>query len=133
MTGIGTWEPDTGQIALDRALFERLLGCASQLEEPTLGLTPDEVNRYATLMRRPRAEWSDAARLLDDEALVALARFLTVAEERLPNWEAGAQSPVIALAAELRRRGRWPKPLTAWIKSHSRNRFLPWGSLADRL
>jgi hypothetical protein len=40
---------------------------------------------------------------------------------------------VIAIVRELRHRGSYPKELTAWIKAHTTNRFLPYGSLADRL
>ena len=50
-----------------------------------------------------------------------------------PSREAGAQSPVIALAAELRRRHAYPDDFTAWIKAHSSNRFLPHGNLMDKL
>jgi hypothetical protein len=70
---------------------------------------------------------------LGDGEIEALIRFFTLAEARLPNWEAGAQSPVIPLAAVLRQRGAWPPALSRWIRAESRNRFLPWGSLADRL
>ena len=52
---------------------------------------------------------------------------------RLPNWEALGRSPVIPLVAELKRRGRYPRELTGWIKANTTNRFLPYGSLLDRL
>jgi hypothetical protein len=133
MSDVGTWQPDKGDVAPNATVIARLSSAASQLEAPTLGLTPDEVVRYSALMRRPAEEWRGAARTLGDAEIVTLIRFFTVAETRLPNWEAGAQSPVIPLAAELRTRGTYPKELTRWIRSVSRNRFLPWGSLADRL
>ena len=133
MSEVGTWQPDKGDVALDATLVARLTSLASQIETPTLGLAADEVVRFAALMRRPREAWSAVAKNLVDGDLVTLIRFFTLAEQRLPNWEAGAQSPVIPLAAELRARGTYPKELTRWIKASTRNRFLPWGSLADRL
>lgn len=133
MSDVGTWQPDKGDVALNATALARLASAASQLEAPTLGLGPEEVVRYAVLMRRPADEWRVVAKSLGDDEIVTLIRFFTVAETRLPNWEAGAQSPVIPLAAELRARGTYPKELTRWIRGVSRNRFLPWGSLADRL
>ena len=133
MSQVGTWQPDSGAIAIDRAVLVRLAGCATHLDEPKLGLQSTEVERFAPLMRRPGEEWRAAAALVDAALLEDLIRVLTVAEEKLPNWEGGAHSPVIALAAELRERGAYPKTLTAWIRKHSQNKFLPWGSLADRL
>ena len=65
--------------------------------------------------------------------LIAWLRVLTLAEESVPGCDVGAKSPVIVLARMLRERGDYPPELTAWIKSVSSNRFLPYGSLMDRL
>ena len=67
------------------------------------------------------------------QRLVGWARALTLAEESIPGCEGGAKSPVIALARLLRSRGDYPHDLTPWIKQVSSNRFLPYGSLMDRL
>ena len=40
---------------------------------------------------------------------------------------------MIALARLLRERDDYSAELTAWIRSVSSNRFLPYGSLSDRL
>jgi hypothetical protein len=64
---------------------------------------------------------------------VALIRFFTRAEMAFAAWKGGDRSPVIALAAELKRRGDFPDGLTAWIRANSDNRFLPYGSLLRRL
>jgi hypothetical protein len=133
MSQVGVWQPEANAIPLERTVLERLANCASRLDEPTLGLDADEVVRYSTLMRRPREQWSAAVANIDAATIERLIRFFTVAEDRLPNWEGGAHSPVIALAAALRARDAYPKPLTAWIRAHSQNKFLPWGSLSERL
>ena len=78
----------------------------------------------------------DWARLFDgqdSERLIAWLRTLVLAEESIPGCDAGAKSPAIHIARRLRERGDYPPDLTAWIKSASRNRFLPYGSLMDRL
>ena len=67
------------------------------------------------------------------ERLVGWLRVLTLAEGSVVGCDAGPKSPVIALARLLRERADYPADLTAWIKSVSDNRFLPYGSLADRL
>ena len=85
------------------------------------------------LARDENGRWTGVVGTLDAATLEALARFFTLAETRLPGWEAGARSPVIALARELRRRGSMTPELGAWIKAHTDNRFLPYGSLLDRL
>lgn len=69
----------------------------------------------------------------DSATLRAWLRVLTLAEMQLPGCEAGARSPVIALAGILRERGDYPPSLTPWIRSVSTNRFLPYGSLKARL
>ena len=86
-----------------------------------------------TLMKLPADVWAPLLAMQDDAKLIRIAKWLTVAEMKLPGWEAGARSPVIAIVRELRRRNAYPKELTAWIKANTTNRFLPHGSLADRL
>jgi hypothetical protein len=130
---VGTWQPDPAPLVLDAALLDRLAALSDRLDEPTLGLAPDEVQRYSALMHRDPAEWQGAVAGRSDDDLVSMVRLFTVAEMRLPGWEAGARSPVIPLVRELRARGSYPPELTRWIRSVSDNRFLPYGSLTDRL
>ena len=133
MNDIGVWQPDENHITVDAVLVERLLGAAACLDRPDFGLTPAEVGRFAALMRLSANDWTAAVADATDEQLVALVKFFTLAEMRLPNWEALARSPAIPLVAVLKRRGRYPRELTAWIKANTTNRFLPYGSLLDRL
>ena len=131
MVDVGVWQPDA--VPLNAATLVRLSKAADSLEKPDLGLTADERAGWGPLMKMPADVWSPLIAAEPDEHLVRIAKSLTVAEMRLPGWEAGARSPVIAIVRELRRRGSYPKELTAWIKAHTTNRFLPYGSLADRL
>jgi ribosomal protein L13E len=131
MADVGVWQPRDP--AIDARILVRLVDAADYLDHATLGLSADEVRELAVLMKHPRELWLPLFANESDARLVQLARFFTVAEMRLPGWEAGAHSPVIAIVAELRRRNVYPKELTAWIKAHTTNRFLPHGSLLDRL
>jgi hypothetical protein len=131
MSGVGSWDPEASTI--DDELLSALMAVHEQLDDSNLGLAPESVKQLAGCIRSGAEAWHDAAAAHDDEELVTLIQVLTVAEAKLPGCEAGAQSPVIALAAELRRRHAYPDDLTAWIKAHSSNRFLPHGNLMDKL
>jgi hypothetical protein len=131
MADVGVWQPD--DVPLSAATLVRLADAADSLEEPNLGLSPLEVATWGALMKLPADAWAPLLATESDEQLVRIAKALTVAEMRLPGWESGARSPVIVIVRELRRRNTYPKELTVWIKAHTTNRFLPHGSLADRL
>ena len=129
---LGTWDPSAAaEPSLDAAALSTLLA-AAESDADNFGLSPSDVQSLAPLAR-DGSVWKAAATDLEDAQLVSLVRLFTVAEGRFDAWKADAKSPVIALAAELRRRGSYPEELTAWIKANSSNRFLPWGSLLDRL
>jgi hypothetical protein len=131
MAGVGVWQPDAAP--LDAEVLARLSDASDFIDEPTLGLSPDEVAKWAGVMKLPAPVWAPLLAQEADARLVRLVRFFTVAEMRLPGWEAGARSPVVRIVAELRRRNAYPRELTAWIKANTTNRFLPYGSLAERL
>lgn len=129
---VGAWDPSQQITALDAPVLAELLGAAISLHLDDFGLPAAAVSRLAATVRLPPAAWR-AAEALTSEELVSLVRLYVLAEGRFPDWKAGAKSPVITLCRLLRRRGAWPAELSAWIKSNSDNRFLPYGSLADRL
>ena len=131
MADVGVWQPQ--DVPLNEGTLVRLSDAADSLAETNLGLSAAEVANWAPLMKLPADVWAPLIAIQDDAKLIRIAKWLTVAEMKLPGWEAGARSPVIAIVRELRRRNAYPKELTAWIKANSTNRFLPYGSLADRL
>jgi len=133
MADVGVWQPDVRGVTLDAALLSRLADTADFLDEQTFGLTAQEVVSFAALMRRQASDWAPLLTDQSDAQLLHLAKFFTLAEMRLTGWEALGRSPVVPIVAELRRRQRYPHELTAWIKAHTNNRFLPYGSLLDRL
>jgi hypothetical protein len=135
---VENWNPRAPSASLTERQLERLLQAAGRLDTPDFGLTTEEIRELAPVARharraKPGADWTAAAAALSDDDLVALVRFFTLAESRLAGWEARDASPVVPLAALLKRRGTYPPDLTSWIKANSDNRFLPHGNLMDRL
>ncbi len=130
---VDTWDPNAQATELTEAVLLELQAAAARLEADDFGLTTDAVARLAGVARTDRVDWSGASENLDAAMLEALIRLYTLAEGRFPAWKAGAQSPVIAIAKVLRARGAFPQTLTAWVKANTDNKFLPYGSLLDRL
>ena len=125
---VGAWEPpaklgDRHALALDGA----------DTTGDVLRVDQDARGRVREVACAGADEWSGFFADRASGRLIAWLRVLTLAEETIPGCETGAKSPVIALARLLRERGDYPVGLTAWIKSVSTNRFLPYGSLMDRL
>ncbi len=132
---VGTFDPSSqgGTRKLNDDELAQLLRAAAELDAEAFGLDEVAVARLACLATTDGADWAEISKLLDARDIELLIRLYTLAELRLPTWEAGAKSPVVPLARELKQRDAYPKELTSWIKSNSRNRFLPYGSLMDRL
>lgn len=132
MDDVGTWDPTAAPVLGDRHV--ELLGKACRhLDGADLGLTAAERGELAPLMTAAAEVWAERVDSAPSDVLVAWIRFLTLAEARWPGFEAGAKSPVIPIARVLRARGDYPENLNAWIRANTDNRFLPYGSLADRL
>ena len=126
--GVGAWEPPTelGDVhakALDSADWS---GDSLRVEDDAHAQLREVVNAMPEALSRFFAGRCS-------QRLVHWTRVLTLAEETIPGCDAGPKSPVIVLARLLRERGDYPDQLTTWIKSVSSNRFLPYGSLLDRL
>ncbi|MDE0191727.1 MAG: hypothetical protein OXQ90_10260 [Gammaproteobacteria bacterium] len=125
---VGAWEPpsklgDRHALVLD----------AADTSGDVLDLAQEAQARLREVAHGGADEWSGFFADRSSGRLIAWLRVLTLAEETIPGCETGAKSPVILLARLLRERGEYPAELTAWIKSVSTNRFLPYGSLMDRL
>ncbi len=127
------FDPNAMSQQLDTEVVGEMLTAAGNLEADDFGLSRDRISALAVAARHDGAlDWRQAGEGLSSAELTALVRFFTLAE-RLPGWESGPKSPVIVLAAVLKARGDYPPELTAWIKENTDNRFLPYGSLMDRL
>lgn len=130
---VDSWDPAAGAepSELDVA---RLCLAAESLETADFGLSAHEIARLAPFARHQGAvDWTQLAQQLEQEQIIDLIRLFTLAEAAFPAWEAGARSPVVPLVALLKSREAYPDDLTRWIKANTSNRFLPHGSLMDRL
>ena len=131
---LGTWTP--GAPALPS--LEDFRGAAARWKRDGASsiesLDGELRQRLQAAMQAPAGALDPDLDALDAEELDALARLFTVIEQE-PGFEAGAKSPVIALCRRLR--GHLDADafaeLARWIRAHSDNRFLPHGSLQDRL
>lgn len=138
---VGTFDPGSGAAdpgdgtagPLSPADLSTLLAASRDLDRAKFGLSDHEIARLGRLARTDGADWAAATDALGDDEIEALIRLLVLAEARLPEFESGDRSPVVPLARLLRGRGAYPAELTSWIRAHSNNRFLPHGSLMDRL
>lgn len=133
MMSVESWDP-AGSAGLSREVVGEFLTAAAQLTEPEFALSTDSVGRLAAYARQSTStDWTSAAEGLGEAELISLIRLFTLAEARFAAWESGSNSPVIPLARALKERGAYPEDLTKWIKNNTDNRFLPYGSLLDRL
>lgn len=126
---VGAWEP-AAELGDDHA---RALAVAAQAPDERLDLDAATARRIREVTHADARARSAFFNHRDSATLVAWLRALTLAEMQVPGCESGARSPVVALARLLRKRGAYPPSLTAWIRAVSTNRFLPYGSLKDRL
>ena len=130
---VDSWDPAAGGEPTELDVT-RLCLAATALEADDFGLSAHEIARLAPFARQQGAvDWTQLAENLDPAQIVALVRLFTLAEAAFPAWESGARSPVVPLVALLKSRDVYPTDLTRWIKANTSNRFLPHGSLMDRL
>ncbi len=131
MTSVEQWDPSAATLTVKHR--EILNKAASSLEAHELGLNQTEQSILQPVLRLNPEIWSRFADEVDDEVLVDWIKVLTLAEHVLSGFECGSKSPVIALFRNLKSRGPLPDGLTDWIRANTSNRFLPYGSLLDRL
>lgn len=129
---IGSWNPEaTASTQLNDKVLKTLLRFSQEesLQNLTKSLSPEEQQQYLPIICLPKAEWDQIENTLDNEQLIELIKFFTLAE-KLPGWQAAEKSAVIHLAKIYRQRGdNLPKELLLWIRQNTDNRFLPYGSL----
>ncbi len=133
--GVASWDPSSAdKTTLSDAALASFLTAARAVgaDDDSFGFSEADAQQLASLAS-DSAPWKLRAGSLDSAEMISLIRLFTLAEDRLPGWQAGAKSPVIALARVLRQRGEFPDELTSWIKDNTSNKFLPYGSLMDRL
>ena len=131
MDDVGNWEPNAPPLSdVHREVLDVVI---KALSRPQLGLSAEQQDSIRQAVRASAESWTDFAHAQSSSVVVNWIRALTRAEMVLPGFELGARSPVIALVRLLKQRGEYPDDLTGWVKANTDNRFLPYGSLLDRL
>ena len=130
---VDSFDPASMQPSITPEVLSELLALATRLAEPLYGMDAAAIRRTAVVARHGTVDWAATAATLTVQDLQALIKVFAKGEKEIPGWEAGAKSPVIPLVRELKKRGAYSPELTIWIKANSENRFLPHGSLMDRL
>tara|TARA_B110000879_G_scaffold134069_1_gene175542 strand:- start:137 stop:547 length:411 start_codon:yes stop_codon:yes gene_type:complete len=130
----GTWDPSskasTLDVSIDPALLQRFLVLAEndQLSDLEKQIDKPDRSQYS-IMQADLTAWKKALNDYSEAQLIALIRFFTLVEMALPEWTAGAKSPVISINKILKSRGhKLDKAMLLWIKQNSDNRFIPNGS-----
>jgi len=130
----GTWDPSskasTLDVSIDPALLQRFLVLAENDQLSDLEKQIDKPDRSQfSIMQADLTAWKKALNDYSEAQLIALIRFFTLVEMVLPEWTAGAKSPVISINKILKSRGhKLDKAMLLWIKQNSDNRFIPNGS-----
>ena len=120
---VGSWNPGT-------KLGEKHAEALDRAADDAASSGDDVLHEVVHASPRDRAAFFQGR---DSARLVGWLRALVLAEAAMPGGDSGAKSPAIDVARLLRERGDYPADLTAWIRSVSSNRYLPYGSLLDRL
>lgn len=125
---VGSWEPGSDSRSIPSEALKNALRFSDVNDFPST--VPDAVAALQAFMAVPEELWRDTLSTQSSDNLKKLCRFFTLAEDQWPDWFGGDRNPVIWICRELKTRGDFPdKTLTAWIKQHSQNRFLPYGNV----
>lgn len=131
MSDVHDWDPASH--TLGRVHRELLNHVASEIEDEKLRLEPRQLDTLRSLYLINAPTWTEFAADKSDEELNNWIKVLTLCPEQYSGFAVEARSPVIPIVRALRQRGTYSTKLNNWIKTNSSNRFLPHGSLADRL
>lgn len=125
---VGTWQPASEPEAISSAALEAALLYTDAESFPKSA--PDDVASLQTHMQATADCWQPLLSEASTESLENWVRFFTLAEQHWTDWFGGDKNPAIWAWRELKARGALPnKPLLQWVKSHTDNRYLPYGNL----
>ncbi|GAA6134979.1 hypothetical protein NBRC116188_17690 [Oceaniserpentilla sp. 4NH20-0058] len=123
---VDSWQPVKPPSQLSQAQLNQLF-TISQGQPKECDFT-SELEFIQPLAHLDKKIWEEIADSLDQNQQINLIGLFTLAEEQ-GNWYLGEKSPVIPLFKALRRQHGIDKPLVKWVKSHTQNKFLPFGPL----
>ena len=128
---VQSWDPAARE--LTSAHREILQKASERMRSAGLQLSEEEQALLRPVMQLGADLWLSFISPEATDDIVAWIRLLTLIERDLSGFEAGDKSPVLPMLRELKKRNAVPTDLFAWIRANTRNRFLPYGSLGDRL
>jgi len=128
---VDTFDPSAMHGGIDEAALRELCRYAENFDGDAVLLSELEIARFAPLAAHQG--WAEQAQTCSNAQLLGLIRVFTLGEMQFSSWAAGEKSPVVALVKALKARGAYEPALTKWIKANTSNKFLPHGSLMDRL
>lgn len=123
---VDSWQPIQKTSDLTLAQIDQLLKISVGLPKEC-DLT-SELEFIQPLAHIDKSIWAEKASNLAPDHQKQLIALFTLAEEQ-GNWNLGDKSPVIPLFKALRKQHGIDKPLVQWVKSHSTNKYLPFGPL----
>lgn len=127
---VGTFDPNASSSTVDAQLIERACGVASHVTSE-IDLSSEEIQSLSVLATY--GGWAEWLPELSDQQVEDLVRLFTLGEMQYPAWAADDKSPVVIFVKALKQRGVDTVELKRWIKTNTTNKFLPHGSLMDRL
>ena len=125
------YNPSDNQLRSKHADLLRIAGANIGLAG--CGLEENDLAVLRHVAQLPEKAWQGFVTDKTSDDLVSWIKVWVKLESDSSGFDVGSKSPVIPLFSQLRKRQEVPSDLVAWIRSNSQNRFLPYGSLADRL
>lgn len=134
------WDPNAGTSSnadapnyqLDNDFLKRIIDTCNidDLSHFKSLLNEVEIKKHRDIMFVTKDVWLESLKNFNDDELIALIHFFTLAEVHFAHWQAEDKSPVISIAKLLRKRKHaLGKELLIWIKNNNKNKFLPFGPL----
>jgi hypothetical protein len=134
------WDPDASKSSsdnsnnyqLDNDFLKKIINACNidDLSHLKSLLSENEIKQHQDIMFLAKEVWFEALKNFNNDELIALIHFFTLAEVHFTNWNSEEKSPVIWIAKLLRKRKHpLDKELLIWIKNNNKNKFLPFGPL----
>jgi len=125
---IGSWQPEPQSLnTLNHQQIDPLLEKLAADDE-SLAWLAESLDWVEPLAKAEKKAWAELSIALETSQLISLIHFFTRLEKE-QNWDLGDKSPVIPLFKQLKKSEGLDRELVQWVKSHTNNKFLPFGPL----
>ena len=125
---VGSWQPEPQSLnTLNQEQVNPLLEKLAA-DNGSLAWVAESVDWVEPLAKADKKAWTELSASLKATQLIPLIRFFTLVEKE-QNWDLGDKSPVIPLFKQLKKSEGLDRELVQWVKSHTDNKFLPFGPL----